>query len=1014
MVIKGDLGRWLALVLVCTTSAAEPKRICINEFLASNNTSLADGQGQHDDWIELYNAGPAPVDIGGMYLTDDLGQPDKWRVPDDQPQLTVIPAGGFALIWADNDLDDPGLHASFRLSAEGEEIALFDADGTTLVDSVVFGPQNADTSFGRYPEARPDWGLMATPTPGAPNQQIFVDYVAGVTFSVAHGFYEQPFTVVLATVTEGAQIWYTLNGRRPPLLKDGRLTALRYDRPIEVNDTTCIRAIAIKPGWKDSPVTACTYVFIEGIPRQLAVPAQPAPTVVSRPASRGQTTDASVPQTSGPADPALRAALQAIPSVCITMEPNDFFDPVIGINANPTRRGVEWERPASIEWVDPMGALSFQVNAGLRIHGGVSRTHRSTKHSLRIVFKSEYGPSTLEVPLFPDSQISQFDSLVLRNTLHDSWTGSMGSSPQYLRDQFSRDTMRDLGRLTSYGRPAHVYINGQYWGLFILAERPDDGFAAAHLGGAKDEYDALKAKSVSDPDPAVVEVVAGDLTVWNTMFDLADAGLESQDRYERMQEYLDLPSFIDYMLMVFYIGSTDGPAGIGGPPRNFWVVRPRDRAGGFIFLSWDLEFSLNSLNENRVTVRGTQDPHYLFGQLTANPEFRMQVADRVHQQFFHGALTPESSIDRYLARAADVEKAIFAEAYRWEGNQSAARASSMCATWKAERDRIVQNYFPLRSGIVVDQLRQAGIYPTLDPPVLAIDGTEHNGGPIPAGAWLAITNPNEGGTIYYTTDGSDPRMPHQAVDAQDLTLLVPADAAKRVFIPDQDIGADWTGGNEPYDDAQWTAGTPAVPGAPGAVGYLGGRLRDSRISYNVVGAMAGHPSCYIRIPFQVAATDLPRLSHVALQVQCDDGFVAYLNGVEVASMNRPTPLAWNSICADRPGSAEPQWIAGAKGVPSLRAGANILAIHALDNSNDKFFLFSVALFGSDRAVFGEDVAPAAREYTEPIALVRSTPIKARVWRLGTWSALTEAVFTMGSVAQSLSVGDSPGAIEEKE
>ena len=107
-------------------------------------------------------------------------------------------------------------------------------------------------------------------------------------------------------------------------------------------------------------------------------------------------------------------------------------------------------------------------------------------------------------------------------------------------------------------------------------------------------------------------------------------------------------------------------------------------------------------------------------------------------------------------------------------------------------------------------------------------------------------------------------------------------------------------------------------------------------------------------------------------------------------------------------------VAGSKDVSPLRAGQNILAIHALDNSSDKFFLLSVTLFESDRAVFGEDVAPGAQEYTDAIALARSTTIKARAWRLGTWSALTEAVCTVGPMAQSLRAGDSPGAIERRE
>jgi len=822
--------------------------------------------------------------------------------------------------------------------------------------------------------------------------------VAEVTFSVPHGLYEEPFDVVLSTKTADAQIWYTLDGTLPQKAPNGQFNALFYDRPVHITGTTCLRAVAVSPDGQDSRVTSCTYIFPGDIPKQFQAPPEPSPPNQSR--FPKPPTSPTVP----PLDPGVKTALQAIPSVCIVMEPNDFFDPATGINANPSRRGAEWERPASIEWLDPAGRLSFQVNAGLRIHGGVSRGDRTGKHSLRILFKSQYGPAWLEAPLFEDCEVARFDSLVLRMTLHDSWMGSMGQQPQYLRDQFSRDTMRDMGRLTPYGRPMHVYINGLYWGLFILTERPDDGFAAAHLGGSKDQYDALKAKSVSDPDPSVVEVVAGDLTAWDALFGLARAGPEDPASYEQTQQYLDVPSFIDYMLMVFYIGSTDGPAGIGGPPRNFWAVRPREPGGGFVFLSWDLEFSLAGLNENRVTVVGTEDPHYLFHQLAANAEFRMLLADQIHRHFFHeGALTPASATQRYLTRAAEVENALRAEAYRWGQDQKAATMNGLCSGWRNERDRIVRDYLPLRSGIVVEQLRQAGLYPAVEPPVLEVDGVEQNGGTTRSGAWLAMANPNGSGTIYYTTDGSDPRAPCRPVDANELVALVSSEAEKRVLIPETDIGDRWTGGSEPYDDADWADGTPVLPDTGGAVGYTGSRLLDKRISYHVPRMMGRHTSCYVRIPFEIDAADLPRLSHLALRVQCDDGFVAYINGVEAASLNKPAGLAWNSSCVDRPGSGASLWVSIPGHPDLLHPGRNILAVHALDNGSDTFFLLSIELFGSDRSITGGDAAPSAEEYARPVALNESTQIKARVWQNGTWSALTDAVFAVGPVKESLRI-----------
>jgi len=113
--------------------------LAINEFMASNSNSVQDPQDQYDDWVEIHNYGIDAIDIGGMYLTDDLSDTTKWRIPANNTAATTIPAGGYLLIWADNDTTDAGLHANFKLSADGEEIGLFDSNGITLIDSITFG-----------------------------------------------------------------------------------------------------------------------------------------------------------------------------------------------------------------------------------------------------------------------------------------------------------------------------------------------------------------------------------------------------------------------------------------------------------------------------------------------------------------------------------------------------------------------------------------------------------------------------------------------------------------------------------------------------------------------------------------------------------------------------------------------------------------------------------------------------------------------------------------------------------
>ena len=144
----------------------EPDALVINEFMADNDSIIADPQGDFDDWIEIYNGGDDAVNLSGIYLTDDLTNAGKWAFPD-----TIIEAGGFIIVWADEDVEDEGLHANFRLAASGEEIGLVSIDGgiVQFLDQVVFGAQETDIAYGRYPDGGETWQQL-NPTPGTSNQ----------------------------------------------------------------------------------------------------------------------------------------------------------------------------------------------------------------------------------------------------------------------------------------------------------------------------------------------------------------------------------------------------------------------------------------------------------------------------------------------------------------------------------------------------------------------------------------------------------------------------------------------------------------------------------------------------------------------------------------------------------------------------------------------------------------------------------------------------------------------------
>ena len=120
-------------------------------------------------------------------------------------------------------------------------------------------------------------------------------------------------------------------------------------------------------------------------------------------------------------DGRVRDSLLAMPTLSIVMNIDDLFDRSTGIYTNSQRAGVEWERPASMELIYPDGREGTQINCGLRMQGGASRQPTRPKHNMRLMFKKLYGPGKLRFPVFEDSPVESFDTIVLRGGNGDSW-----------------------------------------------------------------------------------------------------------------------------------------------------------------------------------------------------------------------------------------------------------------------------------------------------------------------------------------------------------------------------------------------------------------------------------------------------------------------------------------------------------------------------------------------------------------------------------------------------------------
>ena len=534
-----------------------------------------------------------------------------------------------------------------------------------------------------------------------------------VQFDHASGFYASAFNLRLSTPFPDAAIYYTTNGTPP-----GPAAGIRYERPIPIDRTAIVRAAAFEHETALTEVAAATYLFLADRLQQ---------TGRGLPDSWGASEGKPVPAYYGmSADPADSAAsretilegLRSLPSLSIITDPENVFSPETGIYAHPTERGAAWERPVSLEWLCQDGSAGFRIQCGLRIHGGSSRRpEESPKHSFRLVFRARYGLAKLRVPVFGPEGPGEFDSLVLRAGNNDSWLhadGQLRRRACYLRDEWMRASLRAMGYPCARGCFVQLYLNGLYWGLYNLCERPGAPLVAAPRQSAADlpplAFDARKAAKLE----------AGDSVAWDRMMDLANAGLDDPARYEAIGQCLDLPEFADYLILNFYAGNSDWDRWA-----NWYAARPRVPGGKFTFSVWDAECALGDVETCTLDQDDDQSPLRLFQKLSENAQFRAFFATRAQRLLFNdGPLAPGPASSRFRELAKLVDKAIAAEAARWGSYRRTVHSYktgpyetyTVKSHWEPEVERLLTDYFPRRRGILLGQFRQRGLFPQPEAP----------------------------------------------------------------------------------------------------------------------------------------------------------------------------------------------------------------------------------------------------------------------------------------------------------
>lgn len=494
----------------------------------------------------------------------------------------------------------------------------------------------------------------------------------------------------------------------------------------------------------------------------------------------------------------LPEAFRSLPVISIVTDSNNLWGPTGIMGFGPGYRNVEqhglaWEKPISMEWIKPEDHSGFQVDCGVRIQGSDynrDNTGADGKFSFRLYFKSDYGPGRLNYPLFPNTTVESFDGLVLR-------AGFNEQDNPFIRDELHRRLSHDMGQIASHGNMAIVLLNGnsytnpaQPWILPVYnpTERVHAEFFQEHLGGSE-LWDVVK-----PPWQEGGGAVDGTFTDMANLVNYVDnvANVTLQADYTTISTWLDLTNFADYLVLNTY-------AGMGDWPNNNWRAG-RDQAtnGLWRFVFWDAEWGMGIYGRSPTGINSFTDAlndgaeiSRLYRSLRDSAEFRLLWADRVQKHFYNGGVLMGVSITN---RFRELETELV---------QIIPSMNPSILDWVANR-------WPT----YLSQMTSEG----LQSAVFAPSFNQH-GGRVAPGFNLTITAP--AGTIFYTTNGTDPRVAFTgAVSPFALTYTGAVTLNNTVSIRSR----AWNGGN-------WSA----INETTFTVGSLGIPLRLTEIMYNPSG-----------------------------------------------------------------------------------------------------------------------------------------------------------------------------------
>lgn len=736
-------------------SKTAPAEVQITEFLADNDNSLRDEDGEDSDWIEIHNGSEWDVSLEGWFLTDDRTDLTRWRFPD-----VVIGAGQFLIVFASEKNRTAAtnqLHTNFRLTTSGEYLALISPQTNVISEfAPAYPPQRTDVSYGRVPGASAVLGYFPQPTPGAANSESGAGFAPAVSFSRASGTFAEPFALQLTTDTPAAVLRYTINGNLPTN------TSPVYVAPLAITNSVEVRVRAFQDGLLPGPVRSETFLRLSnnvtGFTSDL-------PVLVIHSLGRGSP----------------NASRYNFAHLSV-------FEPRQGITSLTNR-------PA------------LTTRAGIKVRG--SSTQGLTKASFSVELWDEFNRDQ-ESPLLGLPADADWVLYAPNNF-----------EPVLIHNPFIHQLSRDMGRYSPRTRFVEVYLNrstgpvasNHYNGIYVLEEKikiaPErvaiDKLQPEHVrtpevtGGYLLKIDRLDpgdsglsvaGERIAYVDPKEREIRSAQrdpqeqyIRNYFSNFYRVLTGPRWLDPVEGYAAYIDVDAWIDFHVVEVLSGNVDAIV------LSTYFHKPRH--GKIVFgPHWDFDRALGSTDGRDANPRNwTTGPFFngWWNRLCRDPDFWQKWIDRYQElRASHFARTNLNALIDRLAN--EVRQAQPRERLKW-------RVPLRGGTYQSEVDRM-KNWLSNRTDFIDRQLVQP---PRLDPAT----------GSVADGFQLTLSGPTNA-TIYYTSDGSDPRASQGALATQARIYQGPITIAKnsRIVARARNLAQRQTGG--PPISSPWSSPVAAT------------------------------------------------------------------------------------------------------------------------------------------------------------------------------------------------------------